>query len=880
MRLWRFFHRSDRDRELAGELQSYLQHETDDLVALGFPRDEAERQARVRLGNSTRIREDEWRWNSLEWVENLRRDVSHAARTLGRSPGFAIMAVLVMALGIGANATLFTVVRSVLLKPLPFKDPDRLVMLYERSSVVQFAWNIIAPGVYTEWKKHATSFQNMSIFGGASYNLSGDGGPIPEKIEAARVSSEFFPTLGVSAAYGRVFDASDDRPQADATVVLSWGLWKRRYGGDSSILGRKILIDAAPYTVIGVMPAWFAYPDAQVQVWTAFHHEVPPEQLLDLDNHSFMAIARLRPGISMAQALSEIDTITRRLRELYGGDKPAISIGANMRPLLDDMVVDFKTPLYVLLAATCCVLFIACINVANLLVARAAARRREVAIRTALGGSRWRLIRGQLTETLLLALAGGAIGLVFAYFALEWLLRVRQDIAREETIHMDWVVVSFTVGVTLLSALLAGFIPALAASGKGVLSALQDSSRSNTSGQGKARLRKLLLSLEVSLTVVLLVAAGLLLKSYEKLRSTDMGCATDNVLTMRLSLPEAQYSKPEQRTGFYEQLLLRVRALPGVTAAGLVNVVPGQGYGGDNLLWITEHPPLPKGQMQIARRRYADPGYFAAMQIPILEGRTFSDQERLQNANRIIVSQQFVREFFPGEDPIGMHVVVHLLPERHEPYEIIGVVGDTRFEISQPLQSMMYFPLFSGDRGYTARAVIVVRARHDVESLAIPVQQVIQSVDRNLPVAYVLTMNRLIGASTVQASFSSTLILGFAILSLMLAAVGLYGVLSYLAAQRTSEIGVRIALGAQPNQVLRLMLLDGLRPAWIGLAFGLLGGLLASRLIRSMLYHVRPLDASVYVSVSAVLMCVAAVSCLLPAWRASRMDPMHALRVE
>jgi putative ABC transport system permease protein len=547
-----------------------------------------------------------------------------------------------------------------------------------------------------------------------------------------------------------------------------------------------------------------------------------------------------------------------------------------MRLLLDDIVQDFKTPLYVLLAATSCVLLIACLNVANLLIARGTSRRREVAIRAALGGSRWRLIREQLTETLLLAAVGGSVGLVFAHFAVHWLLGVRQDIAREEVIRMDWVAVAFTVGVTLLSALLAGLIPALTIGGKGVLGALQESSRSHTGGQGRTRLRKLLLSLEVALTVVLLIGAGLLLKSYQKLRSSDMGCATNNVLTMRLSLPGAHYRESAQRVAFFDQLLARLRALPGVSAAALVNVVPGQGYGGDNLLTILEHPPLPQGQLQIARRRYIDPGYFTAMQIPIVRGRTFTDQERLDNADKVIVSRLLAQSFFPDENPIGKHLVVNL-DDKPRPYEIVGVVGDTRYLISQPPQPMMYFPLLSG---LTGRAVIAVRSQRDVTSLAIPVQQVVQSLDKDLPVAYVLTLNQLIGASTIEASFTSTLILAFAILSLVLASVGLYGVLSYLVEQRTSEIGIRIALGAQREQVLRLMLLDGLRPALIGLGLGLLSGAMASQLIRSMLYGVRPLDTAVFFAVAIMLTLVAAVSCLLPAWQASRLDPMRALRVE
>jgi predicted permease len=877
MQLLRFFRRRHQDADLANELDAHLQYEIDDYIAQGLPIEEATRRAHLKLGSTARIREDVWTWNSLRPLEGILRDLAYAARTLSRTTGFALMAILVMALGIGANTALFTVVHSVLLKPLPFADPDRLVMLYERAVDGNYPWNVIAPGVYAEWQRHAQSFQQMAIFGSSSYNLSGDSGQLPERIESTRVSAEFFPTLGVAPSYGRVFVPDDDRPQAAAAVVLSWGLWKRRFGGDTSIVGSNILLDGRPYTVIAIMPSWFAYPDAQTQVWTAFHHEIPPQDLVALDNHEFSAIARLKPGVAIPQALSEIDSISQRLRQQHSANQPAISAGANMRLLIDDVVQDFKTPLYVLQAATSCVLLIACLNVANLLIARAASRRKEVAIRAALGGSRWRLIREQLTETLLLAAAGGSLGLVFAYFAIHWLTGFRQDIAREESIHMDWVAVAFTVGVTLLSAFLAGLIPALTTSGKGALGALQESSRSHTGGQTRTRLRKLLLSLEVALTVVLLIGAGLLLKSYQKLRASDMGCATDNVLTMRLSLPDEHYGH-EQRVHFFEQLLSRVRALPGVSAAAIVNVVPGQGYGGDNLVTIPEHPSLPKGQLQIARRRFADPGYFAALQIPIIHGRTFTDQERLERADKVIISKLTADSFFPGEDPIGKHLVVDVgLRNKPQPYEIVGVVGDTRYLISMPAQPTMYLPLLGG---LTGRAVIVVRSQHDVASLAIPVQQVVQSLDKDLPVAYILTLNRLIGVSTIEASFTSTVILAFAVLSLVLASVGLYGVLSYLVEQRTSEIGVRIALGAQREQVLRLMLLDGLRPALVGLGIGLLGGAMTSQLIRSMLYGVRPLDVTIFVAVAVVLTLVASVSCLMPAWHASRLDPMRALRVE
>ncbi len=476
MHLRRFFRRRVHDSELARELEAHLEHEIDEYVAQGFTPQDAMRRARINLGSETGIRDEVWRWNSLELLESILRDLRYAVRTLARCPGFATMAIVVMALGIGANTALFTVVHSVLLKPLPFRDPDRLVMLYERSVDPKYPFNVVAPGIYAEWQKQSQSFENVTIFGSGSYNLSGSNAHLPEKIEATRCSAAFFSTLGVKPAYGRLFEASDDRPQADATVVLSWGLWKRRYGGDPSIVGSQVLLDGIPYTVIGIVPAWFAYPDMQTEAWTPIYHEISPSAMTDLDNHEFSAVARLKPGISLARARSEIDAITRHLRE-QNPDRPAISMGANIRPLLDDIVLDFKTPLYVLLAATSCLLLIVCINVANLLIARAAARRREVAIRAALGGSRWRLIREQLNETLLLAITGGCIGLLLAQFAVQWLLRVRQDIAREESIHVDWVVVLVTIGITFVSALLAGILPALSAGGSRSVDALRESSR-------------------------------------------------------------------------------------------------------------------------------------------------------------------------------------------------------------------------------------------------------------------------------------------------------------------------------------------------------------------------------------------------------------------
>ena len=878
MSLRRFFTRRRRDADLAEEIEQYLAEEIDDNLARGMSPEEARRQAMLKFGSLRRVREDLWQQSTFASIDNLWRDLKYATRTLTRSPGFTVMAVLVMALGIGANTALFTVVRSVLLKPLPYKDPERLVVPYEHTGVLEYpdTRGVVAAGSFAEWRKASKSFEQMAIGQRwTSVNVSTDGGQLPERVPAGLVSWNMFSTLGVQPVLGRDFASDDDRQGADGTVILSWSFWKRRFGGDPAIVGAKVLLDARPYTVIGVMPAWFAYPEAQTQLWTPVYHYLLPRVTTSVENHQFDVIGRLKPGATMAQALSELDAVQKEIKRQNLG--AAVNNAVFGRLMLDDVVLDYKTPLYTLLAATGCVLLIACLNVANLLVARSAARRREAAIRSALGGSRWRLIREQLTESVVLALSGGAAGLALAYAAIAWLRYARNDIVRADTIRIDWVVLLFVTGITLACGIIAGAISSFGSGSERILETLQESSRSHSAGQGRARLRRGLLAVEVCLTVVLLIGAGLLLKSYRSLLSTDIGCAMDNVLTMQLRLPEARYSTPVEKAAFFEQLIARVRALPAVEAAGLVTVAPGQGWGGDNLVAVVEHPPLPRGKSLDAIERAADPDYFAAMQIPLLRGRTFNDSERLDHANVLILNQAAVKRFFPNEDPIGKHLRMDTSGSPQQPFEIIGVVGDTKYYVSEEVRPMMYYPLYGG---INSGVTIMVRSTHDVDALAMPIQKVIASLDRDLPVSDVLTMQQVIGKTTVDASFNSTLILAFAIIALLLAAVGLYGVLSYFVTQRTAEIGIRMALGAQRTQVLSMMLLNGLAPAWAGLVFGLFGAALTVRLIRRMLYGVKPLDLSVFLVVALTLSAVAALACIIPAWRASRLDPIEALRTE
>lgn len=878
VRLEMLLHRRREVQRLDAELGFHLEQQIAENIAAGMTPDEARYAARRAFGNPTRLGEEAretWSWNKAGMVlQNMRISI----RTLARTPGFAFISILVIAIGIGANVALFTVVRSVLLKPLPFKEPTRLIRLYEHSVDDKFPYNMSAGGVFAEWKKQSHGFSDLAIVStSGEYNMSGAGGQLPERVRAVECSWDLFPALGVEPALGRGFTAADDQPAANATVILSWGLWKRRFGGDPSILNQTIHLNAKVYTIIGIMPSWFTYPEQSVQFWTPIYHDERPQDMQALDSHDYIAIGRLQPGVSESQARTEISLIVRRLHDEHL-DNPFVSKGADTRPLLEDMVGDMKTPLYVLLSATGCVLLIACLNVANLLVARTAARRRELAIRAALGGSRLRLIGEHVTESFLLSAVGGAAGLLLARAVVQWLVSTRQDISRVEAIHIDGAVVAFTIGLIFFCAVFAGLISSTSAAvGDKILSSLQESSRSYSAGSARVGLRKWLLSMEVGLTVVLLIGAGLMLKSYQRLRASDLGCVTNNVLTMRFGLPEAQYVRDAQRVSFFEALLERVRSLPGIQAAGLVRVVPGQGYGGDSGFWIAEHPPLPQGQSQYAIVRWADPGYFVALGIPLLRGQVFGADQQLDKANEVVISQSFARQYFADEDPIGKH----LLAIGRRSFKVVGVVGDTRFVIAAPAQPIMYFPLYASLYGAVPNdATLAIRSNRDVTLLALPIQQVVQQLDPELPVSDILTMDQIIGKSTLDSSFDTTLLLAFAVLSLVLAAVGLFGVLSYIVAQRTAEIGIRVALGAQRERVLSLVLLDGLRPAFFGLALGVAASAGAAHLIRSMLYGVSPVDPAVFVSVIVMLSLVAAAACLIPAWRASRMDPMVALRAE
>jgi len=868
------FRRRRETERLDAEMQFHVEQEVAERVAAGFSPEEARRVAMREFGNPTVLREEARRSWSWGWLETMVRDVRFGTRALMRSPGFTLTAIAVMALCIGATTTLFTVVRSVLLRPLPFRDPDKLVMVYEhfRSNTLGYPFNPVSAGDFYDWKAQTHGFDDMSAVQQWSFNLSGEHDELPEVARAAAGSWNLFQVLGVEPALGRTFTESEDRVGGDPVAMLTWSLFQRRFNGDRSMIGKQVRLNAKPYMIVGVLPSWFVYPDAHVQLWVPYASVFTSESIQRHDNHNSSVIARMKPGVNLKTAMGEIGAVQYRIHtELL--TKP-VAEDVLSTPLIEDVVHDVRTPLLVMMGAVGCMLLIGCLNVSNLLVARAAARQKEMAIRGALGAGRLALVREQMTETVLICAAGGGIGFLIAVAGTRWLTTRWHGLPRAEAIHVDGVVLLFTAGVICATALLAGLLPALSATGKNVAGVLQDSARSVGGGVSRVLLRKWLLTAEIALTVVLLVAAGLLLKSFVQLRTTDLGCASEDVLTMSYSLPKAQYSKPEQRVAFVETLLERVRRLPGVRAAGLTNVVPGAGWGGDSVFSITGHPVVDPSHQPDAIIRVADPGYFSALQIPLVAGRFFDSHDRLDRSNYVIVSKGLAKRYFPGEDPLHKQVVL----DQEETFEIVGVVGDTVYEVGKSLKATMYFPALSGNGNRVMS--LVIRTDGDPLRFAIPVQKEIGALDPGLPVVDVMTIPQIVGESTANASFSATLVLLFAVLSLVLAGVGLYGVLSYLVTQRVTEIGIRIALGAQRQQVLALVLRDGLRPVVIGLAIGIAGGALVGFLIRSLLYGTEPLEPMVFVSMTVTLMLVAAGACAAPAWRASSIEPMQALRTE
>jgi predicted permease len=812
----------------------------------------------------------------------LVQDFKYSLRVLLKSPGFAAVAVIVLALGIGANTAIFSVVNAVLLRPLPFEDADRLVRVWHVPPAKSFPGMTtftVSAANYLDWSSQNHVFEQMAIYAFRTFNLTGT--DHPEELQVAAVSSEFFSVLRIQPMLGRVFTAEEDQPGHGKIVVLSHRYWQNHFGSNPDVVGQNINLNGESYLVAGVMPANMRLPD-YAQVWT-------PMAWTDAERavrgeHHYLVIARLKPTADLKQAQAEINTISSRLERQYPADDKGW--GAVVRPLKDDLVSDVRPALLVLLGAVAFVLLIACANVANLVLAKTLARRKEIAIRTALGASRGRILGQVLSETLLLSCAGGAIGLIFAHFGVRLIVAfLAQQMPRSVEIGLDIWVLGFTLVISLLSGITAGLTPALRLTKTDVNEALkQGMGRTSTDSRGK-RTRSLLVVSEVALSLVLLIGAGLMIRSLWMLRRISPGLDPRNVLTMTVSVPSTKFPIPAQEISFFGQVLQRVRTLPGVESAGVIDDLPLSGNGSHQPIAIEGRPAVPMAEQPEVDVRLISTGYMSAMRIPVLRGRDFSEADVLGRPAAVLISESMAKSFWPNEDPIGKHLTMTFFPDASR--EVVGIVGDVKLDALNETRptATLYFPLgqlsvpaLGGWRSFGL--TLVARTNSSSAGAVAAVTNAVHQVDREVPLLDIASMEDLISDSLSPQRFNMLLLAVFAGLALLLAAIGIYSVLSYSVKRRVREIGIRMALGAQVRDVLRLIVIEGMQPTLIGLAIGLAGALALGRVLANLIYGVKPTDPITFGAVSLLLASVGLFASLIPAYRATRVDPMKTLHDE
>jgi len=806
-------------------------------------------------------------------MNTLLQDLRYGARMLLKAPGFAFVAVITLALGIGANTAIFSVVNAVLLRPLPFMNPDRLMTVWENNLQQGQDRQAVGGANFTDWKKQNQGFESLAAYFNWNYNLTG--GDEPQRLHAEVVSGEFFQTLGVQAAAGRTLTPEDDREGKDDVIVLSHALWQSRFGASREIIGQTVMLNGRGHTVVGVMPSSFSYPDERVEIWRPM--AMSAEQAQNRQGKWLSVIGRLKSGVSIAQASAEMSAIARQLEQQYPDANAGW--GVQVLPLHEAIVGKVSSFLLILLGAVGFVLLIACANIANLLMARASARQKEIAIRAALGASRRRLVSQFLTESLLLAVMGSALGLLIALWGSDALIAFSPgNIPRLKEAAIDGRVLGFTLLLALLTTLIFGLAPAWQASKPDLNEALKEEGR-GASGNSGRRLRSLLVVAEVAVSVVLLVGAGLMIKSFIQLQSVKAGFDPHNLLTMEITLPPARYGQNQQQIAFFQQALERIKTLPGVQAAGAVQDLPFR-FNEMSFPVTLEGPAAqPEAQRPKAVYRAVTDDYFRTLGIPLLEGRWFSAQDDQQSLPVVIINQAMARHFWPDQEPLGKRL---RFGEPADPvYTIVGVVGDIKhMGLDADEGAVMYQPHAQKRFAWLRWMTLVVRTSEEPSSLAAAVRSRIQETDPDQPVYNVATMEQLLTKSIAQPRFSMLLLGVFALLALNLTAIGVYGVVSYTVAQRTREIGIRMALGAQMRDVLRLVIGEGLKLVLIGVAIGLAGAGALSHVIKSLLFGVSATDPAIFAIISILLTGVALAACYLPARRAARVDPMAALRYE
>jgi putative ABC transport system permease protein len=873
-RLRALFRRKNVEADLDAELRAHLENEIAKYVAAGIPRDEAARRASLALGGLEQIKEQCRDARGTHLLETLMQDVRYGLRTLRKSPGFTAVAMLTLALGIGANSAIFSLVNTVLLRPLPYREASQLVWVAD--DIPGQHASLAMESDYFGWRRLNHVFEDVAAYEpGETFTLTG--GSEPEHIQAGRATYNFLDVLGVVPRIGRSFRWEEDRPGVPHVALLTDSLWRRRFSADPAIVGRLIALDGEPYTVVGVLPPGFEFLDnsrAEVMVPSALEHY---EVAIDKPMRLVSVVARLRAGINPAMAAAEVDAINQRLWAAYPAAFTKMLTGARAQvvPVQERLVGKVRPALLVLLGAVGFVLLIACANVANLQLARAVSKEKDIAIRGALGAGHWRLMRQLLTENALIAVAGGAGGLFFA----AWLITVLRvwgpaNIPHLSSARLDPRVVLFAFVLSLLTGILFGLSPALAVFRVPILESLREAGTRSGTGLKVRRPHSLLMVAELALALVLFVGAGLLIRSFIQVISIPPGFDTQGVLTARISLPLAVYQTQQQRSAFYRQLDERLAALPGVESAGLATILPLQGVNWGAALEIEGRPRTNLGDGPATEVAEVTPGYFPALHIRLLEGRVLSSRDGQDAPEVVVVNQAFVRSYFPNDDAVGKRM--RLGNENWS--TIVGVVADSKQKgLAAAVEPELFLPL----KSWRAPVIdLVLRTRNDPMAVVPAVRTVVEELDRSLPLFDVQTMETMLSREVASQRFNAALLSAFAVFALLLAALGVYGVMAYTVGQRTHEIGVRMALGAAPPNVLKMILARGLALALAGIAVGLSASFLLTRFLRSLLYGVQPTDPVTFLAVTLTMLGVAFLACWLPARRAMRVDPMVALRYE
>ena len=870
----KFPFRRRQHEELDEEISSHLRMATLDRQARGESAEMAESSARRELGNIGLVKETTRNMWGFRSIEILWRDLRFGGRLLSKQPGFSIAAIVALALGIGANTAVFSVINAVLIRPLPLKDSDRLVAIWETNSQRGQNRGDSGPGNFTDWKNRNIVFEDVAAYFNWTYNLTGTGEP--ERLQATIVTGSFFQLTGAQPAMGRILLPSDDQSDSQNVVILSHGLWNRRFGGDSSIVGKTVTLNQHTFTVIGVMPASFTFPDPETDLWAPLGFSAARMQ--DRNGKFLKVIARLKPNVRLKQAQAEMDTIANQLQAQY----PTTNSGSGVRlvSLLDDEVRQIKPALLVLWGAVGLVLLIACANVANLLLSRGATRQREFAVRTALGASRTRLVIQLLSESLLLAIAGGFLGILLAAWSAPMIARLGvSGIPRLSDSRVDLRALGFTFVISAVTALIFGLAPALSVTQTTIQDSLKEGIK-GSSGKSNRKIRDLFVISEVAFSVVLLIGAGLMLRSFIKLQNVDLGFDSSNLLAATVNLPGSKYGQNFQQINFFDQAIQRIQSVAGVESVGAVQDLPVRANSMSYTVEIEGQGKPANGAEPSAGYRVVTRDYFKTMRIRLVAGREFTDYDDSNASPVLIVNQSMVRQFWPNESPIGKRIKFgDDLTKKW--FSIVGVVSDIKhMGLDADEGPALYQPIAQKTFSYLTWMTFVVRAKTDQVALIASIKGAIQSLDKDQPVYEVTTMHQLIYRSTANPRVTTLLIGIFAFVAVFLSAVGVYALVSYSVSQRTAEIGIRMALGARSGSVLRLVIEQGMFLVLVGVGAGLPGALIVTRTLSGLLYGVTITDPLVFVTVPSIVAMVALLACYFPARRAMKVDPIAALRYE